>query len=62
MKILQVLWITIVGAGLLACSSASVFVQTDKVDINTNVTPDDSLQAFIEPYRKELSANMDIQE
>lgn len=58
MKILQVLWITIVGAGLLACSSASVFVQTDKVNIDSNVTPDDSLQAFIEPYRKELSANM----
>lgn len=59
MKIVQILWITVVGAGLLACSSASVFVQTDKVEINTNVTPDDSLQALIEPYKKELSANMD---
>lgn len=59
MKIVQILWTLLVGAGLLACSSASVFVQTDKVVINTATAPDDSLQAFIAPYKKELAANMD---
>jgi len=59
MKVFQILWILLVGAGLWACSSASVFVQTDKVAINTSISPDDSLQAFIEPYQKELAANMD---
>ncbi|WP_107038000.1 5'-nucleotidase C-terminal domain-containing protein [Brumimicrobium mesophilum] len=59
MKIVQILWTLLVGAGLLACSSASVFVQTDKVEINTATLPDDSLQAFIAPFKKELAANMD---
>ena len=59
MKVFQILWIIAMGAGLLACSSASVFVQTDKVEINTVIAPDDSIQAFIAPYKKELAANMD---
>ncbi|PWH86300.1 5'-nucleotidase C-terminal domain-containing protein [Brumimicrobium oceani] len=59
MKIVQILWTLLVGAGLLACSSASVFVQSDKVEINTTIAPDDSLQAFIAPYKNELAANMD---
>lgn len=58
MKVFQILWIIAVGAGLLACSSASVFVQTDKLAINTSIAPDDSIQAFIAPYTKELAANM----
>ncbi|RYM34832.1 hypothetical protein ERX46_05510 [Brumimicrobium glaciale] len=59
MKVFQILWILALGAGLWACSSASVFVQTDKVEINTATSPDDSLQAFIAPFKKELAANMD---
>src|SRR5690554_520532 len=58
MKVFQILWITLVGAGLLACSSASVFDQTDRVGINTATAPDDSIQAFIAPYQEELAANM----
>jgi len=59
MKVFQILWIIAVGAGLLACSSASVFVQTDKLEINTSIAPDDSIQAFIAPYKEKLAANMD---
>ncbi|PKR80365.1 hypothetical protein CW751_09835 [Brumimicrobium salinarum] len=58
MKIVQIFWMIVIGAGLLACSSASIFVQTDKVEINTSVPADDSLQAFIAPYKKELAENM----
>jgi len=59
MKVFQILWIIAVGAGLLVCSSASVFVQTDKLEINTSIAPDDSIQAFIAPYKEKLAANMD---
>jgi 2',3'-cyclic-nucleotide 2'-phosphodiesterase (5'-nucleotidase family) len=58
MKVFQILWIIGVGAGLLACSSASVFVQTDKVEVTTETSPDDSIQAFIAPYKEKLAANM----
>ncbi|RFC55001.1 5'-nucleotidase C-terminal domain-containing protein [Brumimicrobium aurantiacum] len=59
MKIIQILWIIALGAGLWACSSASVFVQTDKVGVNTSIHPDDTLQTLIAPYKKALAADMD---
>lgn len=50
----------IVGAGLWACSSVNeVYVQTDRVPVSTLAEPDDSIQAFIEPYKNELSYEMD---
>lgn len=59
MKVFHILWIITLGAGLWACSSASVFVQTDRVEVNSTISPDDTLQAFIAPYKKELASNMD---
>ncbi len=51
-----------IGAGLWACSSVrKVYVQTDKVPITTLSAPDDSMQAFIAPYKQQLAAEMDRQ-
>jgi len=59
MKRYQFLGIIILGAGLLACSSSSVFVQRDKIEVNTATAPTDSIQEFIAPYKHQLAAEMD---
>jgi|SRR5690554_66684 len=58
MRNIQFVYLLIIGVSLVACSSASVFVQTDRVEINSSIVPDDSIQAFIEPYKLELAENM----
>tara|TARA_B100000508_G_scaffold55003_2_gene42613 strand:- start:10844 stop:11554 length:711 start_codon:yes stop_codon:yes gene_type:complete len=49
-----------VGAGLWACSSVKeIYVQTDRVPVTAITPKDDSLEAFIKPYKNELSFEMD---
>lgn len=60
MNRLQILLLTIIGAGLWACSSVSpIYVQTDKVEVNTSVEKDSSLASFIKPYRDSLALEME---
>lgn len=60
MKLKQKLFIMIIGAGLWACSSVTdIYVQTDKVPVTTVTQADPETVEFIEPYRKELSHEMD---
>ncbi|MGM0479750.1 MAG: 5'-nucleotidase C-terminal domain-containing protein [Bacteroidota bacterium] len=60
MNKIQLFVIGCIGAGLWACSSVrSVYVQTDKVPVTTLTAPDDSMEAFIAPYKEKLAAEMD---
>lgn len=60
MKLKQTLLVMIIGAGLWACSSVTaIYVQTDKVPVTTVTQADPETVEFIEPYKKELSHEMD---
>lgn len=60
MKLKRFIILITVGAGLWACSSVrNIYVQTDKVPVTTLATPNDSIEEFIKPYKKELSHEMD---
>jgi 2',3'-cyclic-nucleotide 2'-phosphodiesterase (5'-nucleotidase family) len=60
MNRLQIVLLSIIGAGLWACSSVSpLYVQTDKVEVNTSTAKDDELASFIEPYRDSLALEME---
>lgn len=60
MNRIQIILLTIIGAGLWACSSVSpLYVQTDKVEVNTSSPKDSALASFIEPYRDSLALEMD---
>ncbi|MEX2483215.1 MAG: 5'-nucleotidase C-terminal domain-containing protein [Brumimicrobium sp.] len=59
MKRIQILWIVCIGAGLWACSSVTpVYVQTDKVEVNTATQSDSEMDEMIQPYRDSLSEEM----
>jgi 2',3'-cyclic-nucleotide 2'-phosphodiesterase (5'-nucleotidase family) len=60
MNRIQVLLLTFIGAGLWACSSVSpLYVQTDKVGVNTSTEKDTVLASFISPYRDSLALEME---
>lgn len=60
MVVKQLILLFIIGAGLWACSSVSeVYVQTDRVPVTTVTEEDSTIAAFIKPYTKELSIEMD---
>jgi 2',3'-cyclic-nucleotide 2'-phosphodiesterase (5'-nucleotidase family) len=60
MNRLQIVLLTIIGAGLWACSSVSpLYVQTDKVEVNTSTEKDLSLASYIQPYRDSLALEME---
>ena len=60
MNRIQIVLLAIIGAGLWACSSvSSVYVQTDRVEVNTSTKKDTELAAFIEPYRDSLALEME---
>lgn len=59
MNRIQIVLLAIIGAGLWACSSVSpIYVQTDKVEVNTSTQKDTDLSSFIEPYRDSLALEM----
>jgi 2',3'-cyclic-nucleotide 2'-phosphodiesterase (5'-nucleotidase family) len=48
------------GAGLMACSSVdSVYVQTDRAVVSTDLAKDGELEQLIAPYKNQLSKEMD---
>lgn len=48
------------GAGLLACSSVSVqYTGAERMDVNANYERANSIDSMIQPYRKELAAEME---
>lgn len=60
MNRIQIVLLTIIGAGLWACSSVSpLYVQTDKVEVNTSADKDSSLASYIKPYRDSLALEME---
>lgn len=60
MNRLQIVLLTVIGAGLWACSSVSpLYVQTDKVEVNTSAAKDSSLASYIQPYRDSLALEME---
>ncbi|PHR47741.1 MAG: hypothetical protein COA32_07245 [Fluviicola sp.] len=60
MNRIQIVLLTIIGAGLWACSSVSpLYVQTDKIEVNTSTQKDSVLASFIEPYRDSLALEME---
>lgn len=60
MNRIQIVLLAIIGAGLWACSSVSpIYVQTDKVEVNTSTQKDTDLSSFIEPYRDSLALEME---
>jgi len=60
MNRIQIVLLTIIGAGLWACSSVSpLYVQTDKVEVNTSIEKDSSLASYIQPYRDSLALEME---
>lgn len=60
MNRIQIVLLTILGAGLWACSSVSrLYVQTEKVEVNTSMKKDPTLASFIKPYRDSLALEME---
>jgi 5'-nucleotidase len=52
----------VLGAGLWACSDVyTISVSSDPVEINNTIPANAEVEAFISPYREELSASMDVE-
>lgn len=60
MNRIRLVLLGIIGAGLWACSSVSpLYVQSDKLEVNTSIQKDSAMASFIEPYRDSLALEME---
>lgn len=55
---MKLLIILLIGAGLSACSSYSIYSETSLVEVNTSIDSNSRMDSLIQPYKDSLSSEM----